>query len=93
VTLSDSLKALSAEFLSSDFPGYAVGVSKNREYYGIFKKAYVETNRVSGTKPLFQIVETDQIVEGDIITIEKRNYTVRVIENDGAGMSLLVLEE
>lgn len=93
MTLNDSLKALSAEFLSSDFPGYAVGVAGGREYSGIFKKAYVETNRIAGTRPLFQIVETDQLSEGDVITIESRAYTIRVIENDGAGMALLILEE
>lgn len=67
---------------------------------GIFDKEYLEldsggTVAFAVNQPRFQCATADvaNAAEGDAITISGTSYIVRVVQDDGTGVTTLVLEE
>jgi hypothetical protein len=67
---------------------------------GIFDKEYLEldsggTVAFAVNQPRFQCSTADvaNAAEGDAITISGTNYIVRVVQDDGTGVTTLVIEE
>jgi hypothetical protein len=67
---------------------------------GIFDNEFVEVDAggtipVAMEQPTFTCRTSDvsSASEGDSITIKTVNYTVRVVQSDGTGVTVLVLEE
>jgi hypothetical protein len=61
---------------------------------GIFNNGYAEALSMAGSEPSFTAKSSDVsgLVYGNVIAIGGTNYTVRVLEPDGTGMTRLVLE-
>lgn len=61
----------------------------------IFDHEYVNAQGVSGEQPRILCDDDDvgSVSVGDAITVNSTGYAVRVIEPDGTGMTVLVLEE
>lgn len=62
---------------------------------GIFDDEYAETLDIAGTAPVIacKTEEVADVDEGDTVTIAGTDYTVRDIEQDGTGVTRLVLEK
>ena len=67
---------------------------------GIFDKEYLEldsggTVAFAVNQPRFQCATSDvsNAAEGDAITISGTSYVVRVVQDDGTGVTTLVIEE
>jgi hypothetical protein len=68
---------------------------------GIYEDEYIETDPQSGvgvssSQPRFTCQSDDlpdDADEGDNMLIDGVNYTVKVIQPDGTGMSMVILEE
>ena len=66
---------------------------------GIFDNDFIEVDAGGGVgvalqQPRFQCRTADvaSAAEGDAIVISAVNYTVRIVQDDGTGMTVLVLE-
>ena len=66
---------------------------------GIFDNDFIEVDAGGGVgvalqQPRFQCKTADisSAAEGDAIVISSVNYTVRIVQDDGTGMTTLVLE-
>lgn len=67
---------------------------------GIFDNEFIEVDAGGGIgvamqQPRFHCRTSDvsSAAEGDAITINAINYVIRVVEDDGTGMTVLVLEK
>jgi len=66
-------------------------------FNGIFEHSFLELNSIAGEHPTF-LAETSElstysVAVGDTITINGTSYTVRVLQPDGTGFTLIILEE
>lgn len=63
----------------------------------IYDHGYVEFDNIAGIRPTALALSSDissyAIVVGDTLAISGTNYTVRVLQPDGTGYTLIVLEE
>lgn len=63
---------------------------------GIFDQAFVEEFGMAGKRPVFLATTADLAAAGvavdGTLTIDADNYTVRVLEHDGTGMTMAILE-
>ncbi len=63
---------------------------------GIFDESFVEINGVESLSPTFYCASADvtanSMADGTAITIGGTGYTVRGVQPDGSGMTLLILE-
>ena len=66
---------------------------------GIFDNDFIEVETGAGVgvalqQPRFQCRTADvsTAVEGDALVINAVNYTIRIVQDDGTGMTVLVLE-
>lgn len=67
---------------------------------GIFDKEYLELDSggsvafaVNQPRFVCQTSDVSSAAEGDAIVISGTNYVIRVVQDDGTGMTTLVLEE
>lgn len=70
------------------------GTYKSNPIYGILENAYVEVGGVESLRPTYFVRDSDVpgIAQGDSISVNSVNYTVRGVQSDGTGFSLLVLQ-
>lgn len=63
--------------------------------YGILANAYVETQQIQGSRPIFATKSSNvsNIANGDWLTVSGDVYKVRGYEPDGTGWIRLILEE
>ena len=70
-------------------------IQKNNAIFsGIFEKEYVDTNEISGFKPVITCATEDAqlLSRGDIIERGNELYTFILQEPDGTGISRVILE-
>lgn len=80
----------------TDMPGYALATIGAGTVDGLFLNTYSEGyGLVGGTQPVFRCATTDvpTVIEGTAITINAVAYTVRAVEADGTGITLIRLEK
>lgn len=62
----------------------------------IYDEEYVELMGISGDSPVVlgrtSDFETAEVAEGGTLAVNGASFTVRVIQNDGTGMTKLILE-
>lgn len=84
-------------FFNAETPGYSQATIGAAHVDGIFSTDYADYGNglVSGSAPVFTCATADvtSVVEGTAITISAVGYTVRGIEPDGTGVTLLRLEK
>jgi hypothetical protein len=76
--------------------GFAVvGTHSGTGYNGIFDNEYAGDGVMAGTIPIFTLSSSDasNMTEGDQITINAVVYLIREKQQDGTGVTILVLEE
>jgi hypothetical protein len=63
--------------------------------YGLFDRPHAEDIEVSGYSPALYCKTSDvsAAVEGDAVTVNGTDYTVIGIEDDGTGVTKLILRE
>lgn len=90
----DDLSELAGEFIDEDIAGYVIGIHSTADIAGIYTRRYVESERISGMRPVFSIVDGDafSIAIDSTIKINEIIYIVREKQSDGAGITLLILE-
>lgn len=83
-----------AVFFDTDDFGTAATVDGS-SVDGIFDHEYVEAAGIAGERPVFLCRTSDiSAVALDVtVVVNSTNYTLRVIESDGTGLSRLILEE
>jgi len=76
-------------------PSGGAGITVN----GIFDNDFIEVETGAGVgvalqQPRFQCRTADvaSAAEGDALVINAVNYTIRIVQDDGTGMTVLVLE-
>lgn len=66
-------------------------------FTGIFRNAYIEIAGMAGVHPTVLArssdISTNSIVIDSVLTIEGTNYKVKILQPDGTGFTLLVLED
>ncbi len=80
-----------SELIDPDMPGYVIARVNGTDVPGIFTRAFVETNRISGNRPLLTIVDTAVIAINDAVVISAKNYTVAELQPDGDGFIEVIL--
>lgn len=76
--------------------GFAVvGTHSGNSYNGIFDNEYAGEGMIAGTIPTFTLESSDasNMAIGDQITINAVVYLIREKQQDGTGVSILILEE
>lgn len=64
------------------------------QIWAVFRNAYIETVEISGTRPTAECRTSDvaSATSASVVVAGGVNYRVAVIQPDGTGMTLLVLE-
>lgn len=74
-----------------------VASNGNGSFNGIFGHKYIEQLDIDAESPTFLCADADvatyQVTKDSEIVIGATTYAARIIEPDGTGMSLLILEE
>lgn len=80
-------------FLNSNEHG-TVATYKTTDVVGIFENLYVEVSGVGSMKPTYNVDEESvpNIARGNKLYINNVEYRVAMVQPDGTGMTLLVLE-
>lgn len=75
--------------------GEALTFSGGTVVEGIWSEDYVEELDIQGKKPLFLVKESDadNVAIDETTTRNSTSYTLKVKQNDGTGLTILVLEE
>lgn len=79
---------------------YTRANSFQTEIKGIFENEFIDVESIGNVgvalvQPLFfcQTKDVSQAAEGDKLTVNNAEYTIRVVQPDGTGMTTLVLEK
>lgn len=75
--------------------GYPHTSAKSSTIDGVFEEKFVETDNIAGKRPTFYTAFTNvsDVKEDAHLTHDGTHYLVKEWENDGYGMTLLILEE
>ena len=68
---------------------------KGKVIVGIFDNQYEDANGMAVQVPVFTVrmIDIDDVSRGDKIHIEKTNYTVAEIQDDGQGIAHVILQK
>ena len=96
MTLASRLTTdLDAKFFDpNDFAVTASYGALATEINGIFENQFGEFGGMAATRPTFicRTSDVSDAVDGTALTIAGVAYTIRVVENDGTGVTVLILE-
>lgn len=78
--------------------GWGITATKGSDTFtAIFENDYVEIGDIVGLRPTALARSVDitaySVAVGDTLTINSTTYIVRIVQPDGTGMTLLILED
>jgi len=80
-----------SEIIDPDMPGYVLANIANKNVSGLFSYVYVETNRISGNKPVLTVSDSITIKVDDVVVINERSYKIAELQPDGDGFIEVIL--
>lgn len=75
--------------------GGVTAVVEGDSITAVFDHGYAEVQGIESEAPLLMCRTSDvaSVAHGDAVTVNSTSYAVRGIQNDGTGVTILVLEE